>query len=312
MSDTLRHVQPGDPFEIRSQTFNTIIDATRAFVRSKHDRDRESQRIFHQTGIVLVKNASGDDRKRFDVLGINAPIISPDDNIEEFKNRVTFKCSKPKESKHFGKCVVLLEPIGKNEIGRAVVAGVTVARVEIVDPRDRCADIETDTTNNLVSDKSGSAQILWADGTSGVVWAIVRLSNICGDMCEESSSDFSDFSDSLESDESDVGPGGGLTKTVDVLTADPYRDGDNLCFPKQRLHFEDGRLVDVEDLDTVCQYICCDLSEDSSLDESFADESSIGESSEPDESSVSEFSDDSSFDDSSFDDSSFFDDSSSW
>ena len=37
---------------------------------------------------IMVKNNTGADRDRFDVLGISGPIISPADNLVEFQNRV--------------------------------------------------------------------------------------------------------------------------------------------------------------------------------------------------------------------------------
>ncbi len=58
MSDTLKKVKSGEPLKIPVVTFNTFVDAARDFRCS---------------GIALVKNASGLDRGRFNILGRPSP-----------------------------------------------------------------------------------------------------------------------------------------------------------------------------------------------------------------------------------------------
>ena len=75
------------------------------------------------SGIVLVKNSSGADRDRFDILGIDGPIIAPTDNPDEFKNRVTIDGITPAMADHTGQFVILAEPIASGAIGRGHLDG---------------------------------------------------------------------------------------------------------------------------------------------------------------------------------------------
>ncbi|RJQ82501.1 MAG: hypothetical protein C4519_07805, partial [Desulfobacteraceae bacterium] len=61
--------------------------------------------------MVIVKNASGADRARFEILGINTPVITPTDNLDQFLNRPALSGVVPTAANHWGKFVVLAEPI---------------------------------------------------------------------------------------------------------------------------------------------------------------------------------------------------------
>src|SRR5687768_12426349 len=65
----------------------------------------------NQTGIILVKNTSGSDVERFGVLGIDAPIFTPTENLEGFKTTICLKCVTPTDASHKSKFVILREPL---------------------------------------------------------------------------------------------------------------------------------------------------------------------------------------------------------
>jgi len=73
MSDPLKKVKPGDPLVIPAPTFNTFVDAANDFLGRRHDQFQGSSPAARHNGIVLVRNDSGADRDRFDVLGVSAP-----------------------------------------------------------------------------------------------------------------------------------------------------------------------------------------------------------------------------------------------
>ena len=176
----LKKVKPGDPLNIPAETFNTLIDAAHDFQARQQVIGRQSQRQARATGIVLVRNDSGEGRDRFDILGIDGPLITPTDNPVEFENRIAIGGVKPSvEGLHAGRFVVLLEPLAENAIGRAMVAGVCVARVEMIDETHRYADARPDESGQLISAAIGAAQLLWVqpeeDRTGNIAWAIVRL-----------------------------------------------------------------------------------------------------------------------------------------
>ena len=100
MTDTLRKVKSGDPLVIPARTFNTFVDAARDFQERQRSTSRNIQRDVRQTGIALVRNDSGAERQRFDVLGVSGPIINPtivdpDDNVDAFVERVALTGALP-------------------------------------------------------------------------------------------------------------------------------------------------------------------------------------------------------------------------
>ena len=76
---TLQKVKPGDPLVIPAPTFNTFVDAANDFLARRQDQFQGSRPAARHSKIVLVRNDSGADRARFDVLGIDAPVFGPAD-----------------------------------------------------------------------------------------------------------------------------------------------------------------------------------------------------------------------------------------
>jgi hypothetical protein len=160
-----------------------MIDATRAHFEQQLNPGsggNQAARVSQQrnAGVIFVRNDSGADRDRFDVLGIDAPIVLPGDNLDEFKRQVTFTGVTPAEDDHAQKFVVLQEPVAAGQLGRAVIHGVTVARVSVETGDETAAGITDNDPSSLSASDTGAAQILWLEGVSGtpgIVWAIVRL-----------------------------------------------------------------------------------------------------------------------------------------
>jgi hypothetical protein len=125
-----------------------------------------------------VKNASGADQNRYAVLGVSGPIYTPTDNLDSFKNKLAFIGALPTTASYTGKFVVLLEPAVNGAIVRAVIAGVVPVQVDFGDASHTFADVKNSSSASLKSGPSGSAQVLWKQSGTGVIWALVRLSNI--------------------------------------------------------------------------------------------------------------------------------------
>jgi len=124
-----------------------------------------------------VRNDSGSNQNRMAVLGVEAPIIDPSANEEEFRNRVALSCITPAADTHEGRFVVLAEPIANGKIGRAYAAGVCPVKIDVPDEEHewRYAEIADGVTANLKVSMQGSATILWRAGGTGVQWAVIRL-----------------------------------------------------------------------------------------------------------------------------------------
>lgn len=179
MASTLQKVKRGDPLVIPAGTFNTFVDAARDFQQRQRSAERRTQRDQLDTGIVLIRNESGAERGRFDVLGISGPIIEPVDNAEEFKQRVALKGVVP-SSPHAGKFAILLEPATDQTIVRACLDGVCPARVRMDNEAHEFADIEVGQAVQLKSAESGTARLLWVEPVEDradpeIAWTVVRI-----------------------------------------------------------------------------------------------------------------------------------------
>lgn len=179
----LQHVRSGDPLRIPSGDWNKIVDATRAFYQQQAGLGATAPATVggRQASVVLVKNASDADQERFAVLGVDGPVILPEDNEDEFKRQVALSCVVPTEADHRGKFVILLEPLPVGAIGRACAAGVSIVRLEVANEDDTQADVlDGDSTKLTTVSSGGAAQVLWTeelDTSSGPAtgWAIVRF-----------------------------------------------------------------------------------------------------------------------------------------
>ena len=177
MGDPFRKVQPGQELAIPAEAYNGFVDAAVAVRRNRRLFEQGGERDFREATIVKVRNQSGNDRSRFAVLGIDGPIISPADHLLNFQNQVAVNGVVPDIDEHLGHFVILLEPLKANAIGRAVIAGVTVARVNVVSSLHPYADI-ADGSHDLASGWYGAADILWLQSTSpGTTNGLVRIGN---------------------------------------------------------------------------------------------------------------------------------------
>jgi len=176
MVDTLKKVKPGDPLTFPATTFNTFVDSANDFLARRHDQFQGSRPSARHSGIVFVRNDSGADRSRFDVLGVSSPVFNPSSDEEAFKNQPALSGVAPTEADHFGKFVILLEPVATGEIGLAAASGACPVHLYIEDDTLDLADVSDGDPSSLKTSRTGSATILWREsGSSGTVWAVVRL-----------------------------------------------------------------------------------------------------------------------------------------
>jgi len=179
MAALLKKVRPGDPLIIPAATFNAFIDAAYDFQQRQCSITQSHYRELRQTGIVLIRNESGADRERFDVLGVTGTIVKPSENADAFKERVALRGATP-GVQHAGRFVVLLEPLAANEIGRACVAGVCVVRVRMNDEGHTFAEVKSGQATMLDSAASGTACLLWVQPPDErenpqIAWTVARL-----------------------------------------------------------------------------------------------------------------------------------------
>lgn len=185
MADFLSDYAPGQPFRPEAKALNAWNAAARKTLRSRDNGGgAETEGDIPPLLIVPVRNDTGEDLPAFSVLTLGAAILIDDDPPDVmFTNREdpVFEGVVPEEDKV---CVITIEGIPREGIGRAAIVGVVPAYVELNDSDDEWCDYEPGLTEALVSDSSGPIRILWHDDIPGgtieptnppVVWALVLL-----------------------------------------------------------------------------------------------------------------------------------------
>jgi hypothetical protein len=169
----LKPVSPGQPIALSAGDFNAMLDAARAHrARQKLTADEPAAKL--QSGIILVKNASGSDGSFLDILAIDVPLILPTDSLNQWRSRVAMSCVSP-GSTHAGRYVVLQEPIPAGKMGRAMVIGVTPVNLDVTADTDRFAEVATGVSTSLKTGTTGSARILWKESGTGAKRGVVML-----------------------------------------------------------------------------------------------------------------------------------------
>lgn len=175
MADAPEKVNRGAPFIYPASTHNAFVDAAVDHQRRAMSTESETLPRVRGSNLVLVRNDSGENRARFDILGIDVPVILPEDNLPEFSNRVALSGITPTIDDHASKFVVLDVPLGEGAFGLGWLSGVTPVRIDVIDLDHAQADVTDGFAGHLKSGSSGVAQILWKELGLGVKWAVVRL-----------------------------------------------------------------------------------------------------------------------------------------
>jgi len=174
MGDPLKKVQAGDALQIPHQAYNAFVDAARAHRAHGMGSARQHRPHLTNNGIVKVYNMTGTQFERFDHVGIHGVNILPAVNPDEFYSNWSLAVTAPSPNFHPGKFVVLLEPLEPYGIAHACVDGVCPCKVNITDETHQFAET-TGFAQYLESAETGSAQILWKAGGSGIQEALIRF-----------------------------------------------------------------------------------------------------------------------------------------
>lgn len=164
----------GDRWRPTASEINAFREAALAHALSNGRGKTPARTIPPNSGVVTVVNTSGSLVERGGVLGIDSPVITPDENADEFARLVLLNGVAPVAGTHEGKFVVTLQSIPDGQSGLAVISGAVAVQVDIQTEGDAFCDIADGDTAKLKSG-TGSARILWAAGTTGTQWAIVLM-----------------------------------------------------------------------------------------------------------------------------------------
>jgi hypothetical protein len=171
----------GKRLQIPAATWNKVIDAAKAHTRQKgrEGQGGEDTDTLVPGNTVLVSNPlSQDFPAAYSVIGLGDPILTAEASPVNLSDRLAFTGIYPKADAPFG---IFQEPVGEDEIGKAVVAGVSICYVLMTNADDEWASAIDDTPTHLASSAVGGfARILWHDAggdppVEGAELAIVLL-----------------------------------------------------------------------------------------------------------------------------------------
>jgi hypothetical protein len=174
-----RKVQSGQRRHLPAAVWNAMLE-TIDYVQSLRDSGgTQGGGSITRGGLIPVKNTSGADVGRFHVLGIDDVLYSPSDDLDEFLSRPALKGVVPALANHAGRFAVMAEPAANNEIGLAMVSGITPVKVQVNagDEDLQYADVHNGNKSHLLLQSSGSASIFWREPGTGEKWALARIGN---------------------------------------------------------------------------------------------------------------------------------------
>lgn len=176
-----KKVLPGDKLRISASDYNGAMEVAEWFNRTQRVTTSQNNSVFGYSQVALVRNDCGEDRDRFEILGIGGVVLSPSTAEAGFLEKICVAGVTPSVGTHDHAFVVLLEPIANGKIGRCMIDGVTPARVTITTPSgstDQYAGLSDSSISpyTLVTGASGGAQVLWSGpGGSTDDWALIRI-----------------------------------------------------------------------------------------------------------------------------------------
>ena len=178
----MEKVRQGEQIVIRAETWNGFVDAANFVKEARQNSLGVGIRSGIGGGIVPLKNMEDRDYPRFSALVITGVAISPSANEDEFVSCPTvFEGQRMTAEREDMPYAIFLEPVAAHEIGRAMLLGLTPAKVAINSADDKYAVPKAGSDSGaLESSATGVARILWKAGGSGTQWCVLQLGGAGG------------------------------------------------------------------------------------------------------------------------------------
>ncbi len=176
----LRKVTTGQPLNIPASDYNAFVDCARDYQQNSQRTARNSNPENLPAGQVYIRNDSGVDCSRFDILGVDGMVFTPDTSPDA-RNRLVLSCSLPSVDYHSGgRFAVLARPAAAGKVAAAYVSGICLVKVDITDQSHLYADIIDAEKANLTSCGNGGVSIISRQAGTGVLWAVIRCGSPAG------------------------------------------------------------------------------------------------------------------------------------
>ena len=176
MGDPLQHVQPGSPLMIQAEAWNRIVDAAgRSEGSRRFDGGAgDARRIPTRPAVYIdVKNTTGGSVANRAILSPTGVVVDPATNPDLAADGPTVVAAAPTSDSD--PVLIAVQPIPAGTVGRAVVAGVTVAQVSVTSTSHRFARPIAGTSTHLASAATGPVRLLVPPTTTGTQMVYVLL-----------------------------------------------------------------------------------------------------------------------------------------
>jgi hypothetical protein len=168
MADQSGKRSSGEPFKPPPAViWNNMVSAGEAWAMNRLGTPGTQERPSRSATSIKVRNDSGSDRVRGEVLKIGDSLLT-----DMTAEHPWFAGETPADNKHFG---ILLKDCLSEQIGDLQVAGVCLAKVNVIDADHTHAFI-VDGEYVLESSMHGPLRLLWNDGT-GEGYCLVSFAN---------------------------------------------------------------------------------------------------------------------------------------
>jgi hypothetical protein len=179
--DALQRFAPGQGLgTLRADTMNALVDAAK-IVRAKMSKGQTGGRfqpLRQGPGSleVLIRNDTGATLSERSVVELTTPLADPLIYGLDNQERPAFAADAPTGAT--SSIAVTVDPLGDGDFGRAVVLGVAVADLSVVDAgHEFCGPTATE-TGFLTTSTTGPIRILWKESGTGNKLGIVLLQEV--------------------------------------------------------------------------------------------------------------------------------------
>ena len=171
-------VSVGQKFKPKAKAWNAFIDAALYVKNQQNGMTSDAGKRQARAGIVLVHNTSDDDMPVFAPMYISEPIVEVEDDETALKfmdGIPAFTADKFSEEEDLEKPLVILQqPIKSDEMGKAMIIGITPVRLTNTEEDGDYAVPDIEDSTGLATAATGNCRILW-QGDGDEVWAIVQV-----------------------------------------------------------------------------------------------------------------------------------------
>lgn len=168
------HAQSGSPLRISARDWNAVIQAAQAVAADElSPPSPELAELTRSQTVAKIKNADNVLFPRFGVCTLRSAAIQPGANLADFQQQPLFTALKPAFTSDLPKLAIPLEPIPPGQIGRAVIAGAAVCKIEL-SAGNTHARPATNNVTKLVGSSSGHL-ILFRPTSNGEQWCVILI-----------------------------------------------------------------------------------------------------------------------------------------